>query len=258
MKHLDEENDNSSMRESQKKNSRFESLFFILFLVLIGLIFMNSGIFAVKEFVVRGNQGITTEDILLTSRLDLYKNIFQINPVSIQHELLRNPKIASAKIVRNFPDKIIITVRERQPLCLLLYLGNLLVIGEDAVVMEIKDENAPINLPIVSGVKDKRIKVGEKVPAPEFSTALEILKNADENLRENISEINLANYQLYLDLPNSSRTLKVELGTGSQIEKKMDNLRAVLSQTALENIAKVDLRVPDLPTVIKLENSKSK
>jgi cell division protein FtsQ len=243
---------------NHKKTPHFEGLFVVLFLILAGLIFMNSGIFAVKEVLVRGNQEIPTEDILLTARLNHYKNIFQVDIDKIQQEILRNPKISTVEVTRVFPQQILITIKERQSLCLLLYLDNLLVIGEDSVVMAIKDESDPISLPIVTGVKYQRIKVGEKVQTLQFQTALEILKYADENLRQIISEINLTNFQLYIDLPNSHNTLKVELGSASEIEKKINNLRAILSQTSSDELAKIDLRVPDLPTVIKLKKTGSK
>ena len=243
---------------NHKKTPHFEGLFGVLFLILAGLIFMNSGIFAVKEVTVLGNQEIPTEDILLTARLNHYKNIFQVDVHKIQQEILQNPKISSVEVSRVFPQKILITIKERQPLCLLLYLDNLLIIGEDSVVMAIKDESDPISLPIITGVKNQRIKVGEKVQTTQFKTALEILKYADDNLRQIISEINLTNFQLYLDLPNSNNTLKVELGSDSEVEKKINNLRAILSQTSPDELAKVDLRVPDLPTVIKLKKNESK
>jgi cell division protein FtsQ len=242
---------------NHKKAPHIEGLFVVLFLILAGLIFMNSGIFAVKEVLVRGNQEIPTEDILLTASLNHYKNIFQVDVTKIQQEILQNPKISSVEVTRVFPQKILITIKERQPLCLLMYLDNLLVIGEDSVVMAVRDESDPISLPIVTGVKYQRIKVGEKVQTPQFQTALEILKYADENLRQIISEINLTNFQLYLDLPNSRNTLKVELGNDSEIEKKINNLRAILSQTTPDELTKVDLRVPDLPTVIKQTKMKT-
>lgn len=232
----------------------------LLFIILVGIIFINSGLFAIKEFVVRGNQEIPSEDILLTARLDRYKNFFQVDVDQIRREILHNPKVASAEVTRVFPHKIMITIKERQPVCLLLYLDNWLVVGDDSVVMAIKDESDPINLPIVTGVKYNRAKVGVKILDSRFKTALEILKcaAADENLRQNISEINLSNFQVYLDLPNSHQTLKVEMGNGNQIEQKINNLRAILSQTSVADLAKVDLRVPDLPTVIRIKKTNLK
>jgi cell division septal protein FtsQ len=243
---------------NHKKTPHFEGLFVALFLILAALIFMNSGIFMVKEVSVQGNQTIPTEDILLTARLSHYKNIFQVDVAKIQQDILKNPKISGVEVTRIFPYKVLIIIKERQPLCLLLYRDNLLVIGDDSVVMEIKDESDPINLPIVTGVKSNRMIVGDKVQNSQFIVAMEILKYADENLRQIISEINLTNFQLYLDLPNSHNTLKVELGTDSDIEKKIYNLRAILSQTAPDELAKVDLRTPDLPTEIKLKKTRQK
>ncbi|HBF36666.1 MAG TPA: hypothetical protein DDW50_05030 [Firmicutes bacterium] len=241
--------------QTSSKSPGFERLFLILFVFLMILIFINSSIFTVKDFVVQGNQGVSTEDILLSADLS-HENIFQLSVKEAKRKILQNPKIASVGLKKIFPNKLLITVKERLPLCLIFYRESSIMVGNDLVVMDIIDKNTPINLPIITGLKLKKVIIGQSIHNSEFALALDIFKNVDESLRQNISEINLTNHQIYLDLPNCHHTIKVELGTAGEIEKKMYNLRAILSQTSPEKLAKIDLRVPEAPTTIKLTNSR--
>lgn len=240
------------IKEPENKNYKrlvnFGSLYGILLLLLTGLVFLNSEFFVIRTVEVVGNQEVSAEDIIRIAKLNMYKNIFQINLLAIKEAILKNPKIAAVEVTCRLPNKIIIKVRERHALCLLLYADNLLLIGEDAVVIGIKEENEPIKLPIVSGIELTKIEFGDVVDNTKFKNALEILRYADEELYQALSEINLKNYQLYIDLPSSHHTIEVELGDESQIEKKMYNLRAILSNTVPRELSKIDLRAPDFPT----------
>jgi cell division protein FtsQ len=245
-------------QSNQIKNNKyqaapnFEGLFFILFICLIGLIFLNSEFFEVKTVLIQGNQTLSTEDILCNTNLNLSQNIFQINYHQLQKTILRNPKILSAQVYYQLPNQVMIRVQERHQLCLLLYLGNLLIIGEDAVVMGIKAENEPIKLPVVTGIGLNRLQIGGTIKDPQFKIALEILRLADENLRVILGEIDIRNYLLYIDLPNAHHTLKVELGNADQLDEKISkNLRSILSHTVPDELSKIDLRVVSFPTAIK-------
>ncbi len=242
------------VKRGSSKSPSFERLFLILFVFLLALIFINSGLFTVRDFVVEGTQSISAEDILLSADLS-YGNIFQINLREARRKILQNPKVASVKIKKIFPNKLIFTIEERIPLCVVLYRGKAVTIGNDLVVMEIGDQNAPANLPIITGISLKKTDIGQPIHPSNFDLVLNIFKNVDETLRQNISEINVISYQIYLDLPKCPHTIKVDLGNASQIEKKMYNLRAILSQTSPEKLAKIDLRVPGAPTTIKLPKS---
>jgi cell division protein FtsQ len=243
--------------QAHSKSPSFERLFLILFVFLLILIFVNSGLFTVRDFVVQGNQNISTEDILLSADLN-HENIFQVNLQEIKEKILKNPKIASVEVQKIFPNKLLITINERRPLCMILYRENFVVVGNDLVVMEIRDKNTLISLPIITGIIPKKLVIGKPIHSSEYASVLDIFKNVDETLRQYISEINVTNYQIYLDLPNCHHTIKVDLGNPSQMEKKMYNLRAILSQTSPEKLAKIDLRVPGAPTAIKLSKDQSK
>lgn len=222
---------------------------------MLGLVIFNSRFFGVKTVTVKGNPTISAADILRNTNLSRYKNIFHVNYRRLERVILSNPQIAGAKAYYILPDKIVIEVQERHPLCLLVYADNYVKVGEDGVVMGTKAENEPINLPLVTGINLSKITMGETINDSQFKTAMEILYLADDNLRRMLSEINLQNYTLYIDLPNSHHTLKVELGNGEQLSEKITKaLRTILSHTAPNELIKIDLRVPSFPTVIRNRN----
>ena len=239
-------------QDNRQSTPNFASLFLVLFILLIVLVFFNSQIFEVKSIIVQGNQTLSNEDILRNTNLNLYQNIFQVDCNQLQRIILNNSRIAAVQVNYQLPDKIVIKIQERVPVCLLLFSDNLLLIGEDAVVMSIKDENEPIKLPVVTGIVINKIKIGEKVKDPQFKVAMEILRYADENLKVILGEIDVKNYLLYIDVPNAQHTLKVELGDSSQLNEKITkNLRSILSHTAPDELLKIDLRVTSFPTAIK-------
>lgn len=219
---------------------------------MLGLVILNSRFFGVKAVLVKGNQTLSAADILRNTNLNVHNNIFQINCGKLQKIIMRDPRIAGAKVYYKIPDKVVIEVRERHPLCLLLHRGNYVIVGEDGVAMGIKAENEPIKLPIVTGITIPKISIGETIKNPQFDAAMDILRLADENLRVILSEIDLQNYVLFIDLPNSHHTLKVELGNGDQLAEKISKeLRSILSHAAPDELIKIDLRVPSFPTVIR-------
>ncbi|NLW47767.1 MAG: FtsQ-type POTRA domain-containing protein [Firmicutes bacterium] len=218
---------------------------------LICLILLNSKLFAVKSVEIKGNQEIPSEDIILNAGLNSARNIFQINNDELRSLILQDYRVASVKINRQLPGKIIISIQERIPICLLSYLNNLLIIGDDGLVMGIQEEVEVVELPVVTGGRFKTVQYGEKVTNSEFQSVLGILRYSDDYLHQVISEIDLNKFRLYLNLPGYHRSVKVDLGSGERLEEKITNLRSILlSDDFTGKIEQIDLRVADLPTVI--------
>lgn len=248
---------NRDQIQQRKGTPQFELIFGVLLVFLLCLILLNSKLFAVRNVEVKGNSKVSSEDIILNAGLNSYHNIFKIDNDELSNLILQDFRIASVKIKRQLPDKIVISVQERTPICLLSYLHNLLIIGEDGLVMSAQEEAEVVELPVVTGVKLNNIKYGEKVKSSDFQIALEILKHSDDYLHQVISEIDLGRFQLKLDLPGYRHSIKVELGTAENLENKVTNLRSILLSAELKGkLEQIDLRVSDLPTVITSKSLK--
>ena len=236
---------------SENTIPRFEIVFGVLFIVLSFIIILNSKFFAVSEIEIRGNSSVSSEDIILNAGISSCRNIFQIDVGQIEASLLKDLRIASVRTKRKLPDKIIIHIQERVPVCLLSYLNNLLIIGNDSMVMGIQEEAETVELPVVFGAELKVVKYGEKIESADFQNVLKILSYSDDYLRQVISEIDLSKLRMILDLPKYNHQVRVELGNTAELDKKLANLRAILLSPDLNGgLERIDLRVTDLPTVI--------
>lgn len=245
--------------ENQQRNRapQFEYIFGVLLVFLICLILLNSKLFAVKSVEIKGNQEVPSEDIILNAGLNEDRNIFQIDNDELKTLILQDLRIASVKINKQLPGKIIINIQERVPVCLLSYLNNLLIVGDDGLVMGIQEEDEAVELPVVTGGRLKGVKYGEKIMDPAFQTALDILKYSDDYLHQVIGEIDLNSFRLYLNLPGYHHSVKVELGNDERLVEKITNLRSILlSDDLMGKLEQIDLRVADLPTVITSKSLK--
>lgn len=237
--------------QSQNTIPRFEMVFGVLFIVLSFIIVLNSRFFAVSQVEIKGNSNVSSEDIILNAGLNSCRNIFQIDVKQIKASLLKDLRIASVRIKRQLPDKVTIHIQERVPVCLLSYLNNLLIIGNDCLVMGIQEEAETIELPVVFGAELKGVKYGERIESAVLQNVQEILGYSDDYLRQVISEIDLSNLRMILDLPKYDHQVRVELGNTEELDKKLANLRAILLSPELNgDLERIDLRVADFPTVI--------
>lgn len=236
---------------------QFEFIFGVLLVFLICLILLNSKLFAVKSVEIKGNQNVPSEDIILNAGLNADCNIFRIDSKELRTLILQDLRIASVKINRHLPGKVVISIQERFPVCLLSYLNNLIIIGDDGFVMGIQEEAEAIELPIVTGGRFKAVKYGEKIMDSDFRAVLDILKYSDDYLQQVISEIDIDKFRLYLSLPGYHHSVKVELGNEERLEEKITNLRSILlSNELIGKLEQIDLRVADLPTVITSKSLK--
>jgi cell division septal protein FtsQ len=233
-----------------KSKAKFSRLFLLLLLILAGMVFFNSNLFTLREVTVRGNRGVSTAEILAISALPPGQTIFQINCGALIRRLRQDPRVASVEAIRQLPDRLIINLRERQPICLVVYHSGLLMIGEEAVVIGPPDSRRGLRLPVVRGIELQRLHAGETIRAPGFQPALMILRLADQNLTRSMKEVDLAAKRIILESASGEQII-VELGNLKELEAKIANLRAIAANTELAVIKLIDLRAPDAPTVIR-------
>jgi cell division septal protein FtsQ len=103
--------------------------------------------------------------------------------------------IKGISITRRPPKILNITVEEYQPVAF-IYGKGLNLIGDDGYLLPVPKTNTLWDLPLISGIKQKLGKLGEKATAADVYLALEIVRYLeDENplLASLVSEINMNN-----------------------------------------------------------------
>lgn len=242
-------NDISEKAAKTSKASEFERLYGLLLLGVFLLIFFNSGFFNIRHVIVKGNHSVTDEEVLLITRIKENQTLFQTSGEQIRANLLKDTRISTAQVHVQFPNTIRINIQERKPFLLVYYLKNRVAASEDGVVLAAANpEN--IKLPVVTGIHCTNLVTGTAIKTAEFETARLIILTLGGRIRQALSEIDLQNYQLLLDFPGTDRTIRVELGNSGKLEEKLTNLQAILTQTDLNNLEKIDLRTAESPTII--------
>ncbi len=155
-------NNNQKKKSSDKKQSKtaiasksgkITKVFLILLLLVgAGCFLCLSPSFNVQEIVVEKNKNISSDTISSLSEIKLYKNIFLINKLSAIKKIEKNPYIEEVKISRSLPNKVKITVKEREEKYLLEFAeGKYAVLDGQGYILRITSDL--INLPIIVGTK---------------------------------------------------------------------------------------------------------
>ena len=106
---------------------------------------------AVRETVVRGCKELTEKEILTLAAVRPSANILAVNPDAIARRIRSNPWIREVFIGREFPDRLVIVVRERTAVALLQREGGLYLLDGDGEPFKKLESGDEANLPVLTG-----------------------------------------------------------------------------------------------------------
>ena len=113
------------------------------------------------------------------------------------HRITSYPVVAEARVVKKYPDKVLIDITERKPVGVLLATGGgrtvPMEIDKTGTVFKVASQKDPQTLPIISGLSFQTIRAGMKVHkrlVPLFKQ-LDILQKKNPALLSEISEMKI-------------------------------------------------------------------
>ncbi|MHB8908468.1 MAG: cell division protein FtsQ/DivIB [Syntrophales bacterium] len=112
---------------------------------------IRSPYLAVRETVVRGCKELTEKDILTLAAIRPSPNILTLNPDAITRRIRANPWIREVFVGREFPDRLVIVVRERTAVALLQREGALYILDSEGEPFKKLEPGDEANLPILTG-----------------------------------------------------------------------------------------------------------
>lgn len=171
----------------------------------------TSPAFAIERIDIHGLMRIEREELLEAAGIDVGTNVFLRSPEDVQARLLSHPWVASASVTRRLPGKFDITLREREPVALLVLepceagaaLGpeascdeasSLYLVSDEGTLFKRLEGEDPIDLPVVTGIERQRFGTD-----PEFRRTillravalLQLLRDTGLEKRVAISEIHV-------------------------------------------------------------------
>ncbi len=174
------------------------------------------------------------------------RNIFSLDLDYLERRLINSfPGIYQVRLLREFPDEVIIDYKKRIPLAKLYYGNKYYFIDKEAVVLPYRENFSQGNLSIIRGIKIKpdKLKTGRAISGKNFRLALYL-----------VSELNSVNeffdfIPLTIDISNNNNIVfyldKVEIRIGLENQKeRLGILRILLRQPDIDlgNIKYIDLR----------------
>jgi cell division protein FtsQ len=131
--------------------------------------------FAISSIDVKGLARIQRDELLATAALAPGQNIFAQSPEQLRAKLAGHPWVVAAQVERELPSKLTITVRERDPVALMVVeacaaapakseddpgcdeASSLYLISQDATMFKRLGGADPVDLPVITGLTRPRM-----------------------------------------------------------------------------------------------------
>lgn len=199
--------------------------------------------FKIREVNLSGYNHMTPAEILQGAGIKASTSILFVNADDMRAKLEAMPWIQAASVRKQFPDRIDISINERQAFALWQVNGEIKVIARDGIpIAPYSDDPRYVDLPIVVGEGAEK-RVGEVVDA------LARLPAVKEQVR---AAILVADRRWTLKLRNGIDVRLPEKGMDGALEElaSLDRDKKLLSR----DITIVDLRLPDR-VVVRLSDA---
>lgn len=193
--------------------------------------------FRVDDILVTGRNRADANDLI--AHLDLREGmpIFTVDIAAAQERLKQISWVKTVRVSRRLPNKIVVTLEERQPAALWQYKQKISVIDSEGVALTSDDLDAYAGLPLL---------VGED--APKHVTELSGLLRAEPTIAQELSSaVRVGARRWDLHMKNG---LEIRLPE-NDVEFALRKLAQTSESEGLfaKNIGVIDLRIPEKLTV---------
>mgnify|MGYP004656411493 CR=1 FL=1 len=224
----------AQIERKKKKIKRIIKWTTLFLLIIGGIVFaLVSPVFNIKEIQVINNSQIATETIVSLSQLQVGQNSFRFNKNKVVKEIKTNPYVESVDIKRKFPNKIEISIEERNRNYNVEFLNGYAYINNQGYILEISEQK--LDLPVIIGIstEQEQIVEGNRLNTDDLEkleTVIKIMnicKNYD--LDTKISSIYISNKNDYIIYMEEEKKT-IYLGDDSNLSNKMLYVPTILQE----------------------------
>ena len=200
--------------------------------------------FAVASVEVRGVSRVPPDQILAAAAIQRGTNIFKLDTIGVTGRVESLPEVRRADVVRELPNRVVISVEERRPFTL-VHGGRLHWMDEEGRLLGASPEAVAPPMPVISGLSAEELASMRTAPGPKARAAIGVIRallRSGNGLTAEISEIDMSRREgpvLY-----TVDGVEVRLGT-EDWDERLTRLEGVLSQIATQDVRTVDLRFRD-------------
>jgi cell division protein FtsQ len=197
----------------------------------------NGAGFHISEVSLAGQQQLSRDDILNTVGVTARSSLLFLDAAQARARLMSNPWVAQARVLKLYPGRLSIELKERKAFALWQKDGNVAVISADGTVLEPFVTNRFAALPLVVGV-------GAQREAHDFLAMLAHYPDVGSNVE---AAVLVAERRWNLRLKNGIEVRLPETDPDHALQTlvDLDRDKKLLSR----DIVAVDLRLTDRVTV---------
>jgi cell division protein FtsQ len=200
--------------------------------------------FGVASVEVRGVSRVPADQILAVAAIQRGTNIFKLDTIGVTGRVESLPEVRRADVVRELPNRVVISVEERRPFTL-VHGGRLHWMDEEGRLLGASPEAVAPPMPVISGLSPEELASMRTAPGPKARAAIGVIRallRSGNGLTAEISEIDMSRREgpvLY-----TVDGVEVRLGT-EEWDERLIRLEGVLAQIATQDVRTVDLRFRD-------------
>lgn len=192
-------------------------------------------VFGVRSITVTGNSYVSTDEVITSSGIRYGQSIFGVKADQVRDGVNANRYLEFVSVTRHYPSTVLITVTEHTPRVKMMWMGMLLIIGENGVVLErTSDIDIPVHVPEIIGMSVESVSVGEPIvfKVSGQGEAIENILDAIElqGMVGEVTEINISSPDSLSLMMESG--LQVLLGDESHIQQKIALMRDTIPRLA--------------------------
>jgi cell division protein FtsQ len=215
----------------------------------------RSPLFALREVQIEGCQRTTPEAVRSLIGAPEGRSLLLLDGGRISRILEGHVPILNASVIKRFPHRLLIRIRERTPVALVQIREHLYYLDGEGVVLYRTRPGDPLDFPMITGLADRSWQTGRPDQGRMVQEALSLLRVLNESpLPGGVSEIHVDPSE---GLCFFLEGFPVEVRVGwEEFRPRIDRLQKVLAHLAGDpgGVVSIDLRFRDQVIVRKPEN----
>ena len=193
--------------------------------------------FDIAAVTMTGQSRVSEKELLEAAKIGAGQSLPFLDPTAVREHLLALPLVKSARVMKLYPNRLVVTIEEREPYALWQRDGQVFVVSEDGVTIDDLRTDAYLTLPFVVGE-------GAQKRLPEYMT---LLKSAGDLANRVKAGVRVADRRWDLDMTNG---VKVRLSEQDPVGSLQTLLRLQHDARILDkDIISIDLRSRDRVSV---------
>jgi len=214
--------------------------------LLVAVAVLFSGIFAIGEISVVGNYSIADDEILARAAISRGQNILGIPVGASVREIESHPFVQNVRILRDYPDRVVISIIERTPIAYTRFFNTYLLIDASGMVLE----TAPSprrSLPGIIGLDIAGFTVGEYLDLACLRVFDSIIGLSRYFSRHYFDEVLMVDAANPLAIRIYTSNLTIFFGSMDNADRKIQDIAAIIAEMPIEATGAIHIDDPALP-----------